>query len=89
MAELPQPTHAYDAAKLSGDTIFVRSAREGELMSGAEWRNLYADGCGLSDCGCGGPIGLAGVIGGGPSAISNTTTRVVFEAGNFQASNFG
>ena len=34
-----------------------------------------------------GPIGLAGVIGGGPSAISATTTRVVFEAGNFQASN--
>ena len=30
MAELPQPTHAYDADKLSGDTIFVRSAAAGE-----------------------------------------------------------
>jgi len=87
MAELPQPTHAYDAAKLSGDTIFVRSAHEGEkciALNGETYTLTAAD---LVIADAAGPIGLAGVIGGGPSAISNATTRVVFEAGNFQASN--
>ncbi len=32
-----------------------------------------------------GPIALAGVIGGADSAISETTTRIVFESANFQA----
>ena len=32
MAELPQPTHAFDADKLAGDTIFVRTARTGENL---------------------------------------------------------
>lgn len=87
MSELPQPTHAYDAAKLHGDTIFVRSALEGELcpaLNGETYTLTPAD---LVIADAAGPIGLAGVIGGGPSAISAATTRVVFEAGNFQASN--
>ena len=87
MAELPQPTHAYDAAKLSGDTIFVRSAREGELCPALNGETYTLTAADLVIADTAGPIGLAGVIGGGPSAISNTTTRVVFEAGNFQASN--
>jgi phenylalanyl-tRNA synthetase beta chain len=33
-----------------------------------------------------GAIGLAGVIGGGPSSITAKTTRVVLESANFQAS---
>ncbi len=87
MAELPQPTHAYDAAKLSGDTIFVRLAHEGEkcLALNNETYTLTAADLVIADAA--GPIGIAGVIGGGPSAISSKTTRVVFEAGNFQASN--
>ena len=87
MAELPQPTHAYDADKLSGKTIFVRSASEGEkcpALNGETYTLTAAD---LVIADEAGPIGLAGIIGGGPSAISNTTTRIVFEAGNFQASN--
>jgi phenylalanyl-tRNA synthetase beta chain len=87
MSELPQPTHAYDAAKLTGDTIFVRSAKDSEKMpalNGETYTLTTADLVIADAAGC---IGLAGVIGGGPSAISNSTTRVVFEAGNFQASN--
>jgi len=31
MAELPQPTHAFDADKLSGDTIFIRPRIRGAV----------------------------------------------------------
>ncbi len=87
MSELPQPTHAYDAAKLSGDTIFVRSASAGESFAALNGETYTLTPADLVIADSAGPIGLAGVIGGGPSSISNTTTRVVFEAGNFQASN--
>jgi phenylalanyl-tRNA synthetase beta chain len=33
MAELTQPMHAFDAAKLHGQTIFVRNARAGEQLA--------------------------------------------------------
>src|SRR5208337_2363805 len=33
MAELAQPMHAFDADKVQGDTIFVRSARAGERIT--------------------------------------------------------
>ncbi len=86
MAELAQPTHAYDAEKLSGDTIFVRSARAGEKYSALNNETYTLTPADLVIADGAGAIGMAGVIGGGPSSISATTTRVVFEAANFQAS---
>lgn len=86
LAELPQPMHAFDADKLVGDTIFVRSAREGERLEAlnGETYELEPDDLIIADSA--GPIALAGVIGGEASAISNTTKRIVFESANFQAS---
>jgi phenylalanyl-tRNA synthetase beta chain len=87
MSELAQPTHAYDADRLAGDTIFVRPARDGETyraLNGEAYTLTLAD---LVIADAAEAIGLAGIIGGGPSAISSATTRIVFEAGNFQASN--
>ena len=86
LAELPQPMHAFDADKLVGDTIFVRPAHpaeqlkalNGETYSLAEADLVIADGAG--------PVALAGVIGGADTAISSTTTRIVLESANFQAS---
>ena len=87
MAELPQPTHAYDADKLTGDTIFVRSACDGETLAALNGETYTLTPADLVIADAAGSIGLAGVIGGASSAISSTTTRIVFEAGNFQASN--
>ncbi len=86
LAELPQPMHAFDADKLHGDTIYVRRARFGERLKAlnGETYNLAAADLVIADDS--GPIALAGVIGGAESAISSTTTRVVFESANFQAS---
>ncbi len=87
MAELPQPSHAYDAAKLTGGTIFVRSAFEGETLVALNGETYTLTPADLVIADAAGSIGLAGVIGGAASGISSTTTRIVFEAGNFQASN--
>lgn len=85
MAELPQPTHAFDADKLAGDTIFVRTARTGESLAALNGETYELAETDLVIADASGPIALAGVIGGMPTAISEETTRVVFESANFEA----
>jgi phenylalanyl-tRNA synthetase beta chain len=85
MAELAQPMHAFDAEKLKGATIFVRSARPGEQIVALndESYNLSPSNLVIADAA--GPIALAGVIGGLHSAIGPDTRRIVLESANFQA----
>jgi phenylalanyl-tRNA synthetase beta chain len=85
MAELPQPTHAFDADKLSGDTIFIRSARPGERFRALNDEEYTLGPSNLVIADASGAIALAGVIGGASTAISDKTTRVVLESANFQA----
>lgn len=86
MAELPQPMHAYDADRLAGKTIFVRAAQDGEKLKALNGESYMLTAADLVIADADGPIGLAGVIGGADSAISESTTRIVLEAANFQAS---
>src|ERR1700722_381545 len=85
MAELAQPMHAFDAAKLSGSTIFVRNAQPGEQLIALndETYALAASHLVIADAAT--PIALAGVIGGRDSAIGADTRRIVLESANFQA----
>jgi phenylalanyl-tRNA synthetase beta chain len=85
MAELAQPMHAFDAEKLHGPAIFVRSARPGEQIVALndESYNLSRSNLVIADAE--GPIALAGVIGGLHSAIGSQTKRIVLESANFQA----
>jgi phenylalanyl-tRNA synthetase beta chain len=85
MAELAQPMHAFDADKLHGSTIFVRSARASEQIVALndESYNLSQSNLVIADAE--GPIALAGVIGGLHSAIGQDTKRIVLESANFQA----
>jgi len=86
MAELPQPMHAFDADKLAGDTIFVRTARARESLVALNGETYELAETDLVIADASGPIALAGVIGGMASAISEETTRVVLESANFEAS---
>jgi phenylalanyl-tRNA synthetase beta chain len=86
MAELAQPMHAFDADLLKGDTIFVRPAKPGEHFRALNDEEYTLDSSNLVIADSGGAIALAGVIGGGHSAIGDSTTRVVLESANFQAS---
>jgi phenylalanyl-tRNA synthetase beta chain len=86
MAEIAQPMHAFDAAKLRGETIFVRRAREGETISVLNEQSYELDPSNLVIADADDAIAIAGVIGGAGSAISETTTRIVLESANFNAS---
>lgn len=86
MAELAQPMHAFDRARLRGNTIYARSARQGERIKALNDVEYALSPSNLVIADDGGPIAIAGVIGGAESAISDATTSIVLESANFQAS---
>ncbi|MFM7069691.1 MAG: phenylalanine--tRNA ligase subunit beta, partial [Actinomycetes bacterium] len=80
MLELGQPTHTYDLARVAGQAFGVRSARDGEVLvtlDGAERSLVTADGV-IVD-GDDQPIGLAGVMGGASTEITDDTVDVAVE----------
>jgi phenylalanyl-tRNA synthetase beta chain len=85
MLELGNPIHGYDRAKLQGP-IRVRRATEGEQLTTLDGvrRKLSAGPSGdLLITDDSGPIGLAGVMGGETTEISESTTDIVIEAAHF------
>jgi phenylalanyl-tRNA synthetase beta chain len=86
MAELAQPMHAFDADKIRGGTISIRPAKPGERFVALNNEEYTLDPTNLVIADAGGAIALAGVIGGLDSSITGTTTRVILESANFQAS---
>ncbi len=85
MSELAQPMHAFDADKLHGGTIFVRSARAGEQIVALNEEAYDLNPSNLVIADARGPIAIAGVIGGLDSAIDANTKRIVLESACFQA----
>jgi len=86
MLEYGQPLHAYDAEKVRNAEIIVRLAGEGErlkTLDGAE-RTLEARMLVIADPD--GPIGLAGVMGGESTEVSDSTRAIILEAACFDAS---
>ncbi len=78
-----QPTHAYDYDKLRGHKLEARMARDGEkvsLLNGKEYE-LTADDIVIADGE--GVIGLAGIMGGTDTEVSNDTKNIVLECANF------
>src|SRR3984957_7760506 len=86
MAELSQPMHAFDADKLHGGQIIVRTAHPGEKLPALNGETYDLDATNLVIADPEGAVALAGVIGGAGSAISSTTTRIVLESACFNAS---
>ncbi|HTR78831.1 MAG TPA: phenylalanine--tRNA ligase subunit beta [Gemmatimonadaceae bacterium] len=81
--ELGQPTHAFDLAKLSGGAVVVRRARDGErivTLDGVE-RTLGPEMIVIADAER--PQGVAGVMGGRDSEVSDATTDLFLEVANF------
>ncbi|AYY13638.1 phenylalanine--tRNA ligase subunit beta [Actinobacteria bacterium YIM 96077] len=84
MLEFGQPIHGYDGDLLRGP-IGVRRAEVGEKLTTLDdvVRTLDEDDLLITDES--GPIGLAGVMGGGTTEIGPTTTSIVIEAAHFEA----
>ena len=82
MLEMGQPLHAYDADKLQGG-ITVRRANPAETiktLDGQE-RKLHPEDLVIADDA--GAIGIAGVMGGERTEVSDSTVNVMIEAANF------
>lgn len=82
--ELGQPTHAFDLDKLRGGRVAVRQARAGEKLTTLDGKERALDADDLVIADGEGPTALAGVMGGGDSEISATTTRVFLECAYFE-----
>jgi phenylalanyl-tRNA synthetase beta chain len=83
MMELGQPLHAYDLARLSGG-ITVRPARPGERLTLLNDEEYVLDPDFMVIADDSGAIGLAGIMGGRATAISESTTDVLLEAAHFE-----
>ena len=82
MLETGQPLHFYDADKVQGE-IVVRRAVAGEklvTLDGVE-RTLHPEDIVIADDS--GVIGLAGVMGGASTEVTDSTTRILIEAARF------
>ena len=82
MLELGHPLHAYDLTKLSGG-IIVRMAKRDERIALLDGNEYALDDEFLVITDANGPVGLAGIMGGRPTAISDQTTDVLLEAAHF------
>ena len=78
--EIGKPTHVFDADLLEGDQIIVRKARAGEklkTLDGVERNSANED---LVVCDAKKPVGLAGVMGGYDTMITDKTSNIVIES---------
>ncbi len=87
MLELGQPLHAFDYDHVAGHHIIVRRGHDGERFTtlDGEERVLSPDILVIADAG--GPVALAGVIGGLESEVTDSTVNVLLESANFLGSN--
>lgn len=86
MLETGQPTHFYDAAKIPNKHLIARDARQDEqlvTLDGAEHELTPKDLVIASDRG---PEGLAGLMGGRDSEVTDSTTGILMEAATFNGS---
>lgn len=83
--EIGKPMHAYDASKIGGQKIVVRTTPKGTkfvTLDGKERELLESD---LMVCDAHEGMCMAGVFGGAHSGISNSTTELFLESAHFSA----
>jgi phenylalanyl-tRNA synthetase beta chain len=82
MLELGQPTHAFDADKLSGE-INVRLARKGEKFLALDGKTYELTPENLVIADGERTVGIAGVMGGEESGVTDSTKNVLLESAYF------
>ena len=87
MLECGQPLHAFDLDEVRGGKIVVRRAEDGEKMTTLDDVERTLDPDMAVVCDAEGPSGIAGVMGGQISEISDKTTRVLMEAATWVGPN--
>ncbi len=87
MEEYGQPMHAYNWDSISGHEIIVRRANDDEKFVTLDGKERELDKDILLICDADKPVGLAGIMGGENSMITDDVTNVLFEAANFDGTN--
>ena len=83
MLELGQPMHAYDYDCVADHTLIARRAKAGETLTTLDGNEHELNESMLIIADTKGPIGVAGVMGGLTSEVTDKTTNVLFEAAVF------
>jgi phenylalanyl-tRNA synthetase beta chain len=78
--EIGKPTHVFDADLLEGGQIVVRKAQDGEWLKTLDGVNRKLTGEDLVVCDARKPVGLAGVMGGYDTMITEKTRNIVIES---------
>ncbi len=87
MEEYAQPMHAYDLDTIEDHKIIVRKAQEGEPFVTLDGQERTLDDSMLMICDGKKPIGLAGIMGGENSMITDDVKTMLFEAATFDGTN--
>ena len=83
LLEMGQPTHIFDYDKFDGDEILIRRAKNGEKLISLDEKQHILNETQLIITDGHSPIGLAGIMGGLSSSISENTTTVLVESAYF------
>jgi phenylalanyl-tRNA synthetase beta chain len=81
--ELGQPLHAFDADKIAGGRVVVRTCPEGTKLTTLDGVERTLSAQDLTICDAEKPMCIAGVMGGTFSGVSETTTKIFLESACF------
>lgn len=87
MEEYGQPMHAYDLSTIAGNKIVVRRAKDGDEFQTLDGQMRKLDSEVLMICDEEKEIGIAGIMGGENSKITDNVATVLFEAATFNGAN--
>lgn len=87
MEEYSQPMHAYDLDQIEGRKIIVRRSNEGEQFQTLDGQMRTLDSSILMICDAQKPIGIAGIMGGENSKVTDDVKTLLFEAACFDGTN--
>jgi phenylalanyl-tRNA synthetase beta chain len=82
-----QPLHAFDLDKVPDGELIIRTARQGEKMTTLDGVERTFDEDMVLVCDRDGPSGIAGIMGGEHSEVSEATTRVLLEVATWNGVN--
>lgn len=87
MEEYSQPMHAYDLDLVAGKKIIVRRGEDGEEFQTLDGQVRKIDSSILMICDGEKPVGIAGIMGGENSKITDEVKTLLFEAACFNGTN--
>ena len=87
MEEYGQPMHAFDLDTIAGHKIIVRRAKDGDVFRTLDGQDRKLDSDVLMICDAEKEVGIAGIMGGENSMITDSVKTVLFEAATFNGAN--